>query len=87
MPDNRSIFDILNLSDLIWYGAPRKPEGLDPSKRHYQCVENGPSTVCNRIYEKSVAKGKHVTISQQCPEMFDHATLSYKFGKIIYLDS
>ena len=83
MPDDQSIFDILNLSDLIRYGATRKPDGLDPSKRHYQCVENGNSTVCNRIYEKSAVKGKHVTISQQCPEMFDSFTLSYKFGKFV----
>ena len=82
MPDNRSIFDIINLSDLIWYGAPRKPEGLDPSKRHYQCI-SGAKTVCSRIYEKSAVKGTHVTISQQCPEMFDSFTLSYKFKKFV----
>ena len=82
MPDDQSIFDILNLSHLIWYGAPRKPDGLDPTKRHYQCI-SGPKTVCNRIYEKSAVKGTHVSISQRCPEMFDSFTLSYKFKKFV----
>jgi hypothetical protein len=83
MSDDQSIFGILNLSNIIWYGVPLKPDDLDPTKRHYQCVENGSNTVCNRIYEKSAVNGKHITISRQCPEIFDSFTLSYKFKKFV----
>jgi hypothetical protein len=76
MADTQTIFDVLNMSQTG--PRPPKPNGLDPDKRHYQCVE----TTCSRIYEIP-ANGRHVTISVRCPEMFDRLTLSYKLGKFV----
>jgi hypothetical protein len=86
---SQSIFDILNLSSIIWKGAPSErsspPDPLDTTKRHYLCVENEGRTSCNRIYTKPIANGTHVTISEKCPEMFDNLTLLYKLGNVKYI--
>ena len=71
MAYSQNIFDVLNMS--------QSTNGLDPDKRHYQCVENEGLVTCVRTLETS-SKGKHVSISKACPEIFDKFTLSYKIG-------
>jgi hypothetical protein len=75
MAYNQNIFDVLNMSQNGKVGG----NGLDPDKRHYQCIDNEGLITCVRTIEMS-AKGKHLTISKGCPEIFDRFTLSYKIG-------
>jgi hypothetical protein len=79
--DNQSIFDIMNLSNIFWKDQTLESDDLDKNKRHYLCTESPDKIFCSRIYKKSTANGKHVSISEKCPEIFDTLSLSYRLGK------
>ena len=79
--DNQNIFDIINLSSLFYTDESRTEDDLDKYNRHYSCIESPGHAVCTRIYKKSSANGKHLSISKASSEMFDSITLSSRLGK------
>jgi hypothetical protein len=79
--DNQNVFDIINLNSLFWKDKSASEDDLDKSKRHYTCIESPEHAVCTRIYKKSSANGKHLSISENSPEIFDNIRLACSLGK------